>query len=72
MMRKFKNQNSKFKNKSARIYGTALLLSVISMLHWPLAVTFLLLICLGMLVHHFLKYVVMMGHLNEDLRELNN
>ncbi len=63
-------QRAKRRAIAARIYTALLIICIAALYHWTAAVMLFLLMCSGYLGYNFLRYVKLMGNLDEDLREL--
>lgn len=72
MIAKFKSQKPKFKNLSARIYTMLLITVIVALFDVFTAIILFILLVIVNYIYVFLKYVMLFGSLNEDLREINN
>lgn len=57
---------------AATIYSIILLVSLIALFNWVIGIVAFLLLAIGFFVYKFLKVIMLIGSLNEDLRELEN
>ena len=72
MIVKRKDKSKKIKVYGAKVYAAVLVILLVAFFNPFTAVMVALLMFLGCLVYRFLKYVMLFGNLNEDLREHNN